>query len=326
MKSLQTLSKLATLWLLAVVTAGEAPAKADNYPTHPVRFVVGFSPGGTGDILARMMGQWLTERLGQSVIIENKPGAASNLAIQSVINSPPDGYTLTLITASNPINSTFFEKLPFDLARDIAPVAGVMRGPLVMEVHPSVPARTIAEFIAYAKANPGKSSIASSGVGTTSHLTGELFGTMTGVNMVHVPYRGAAPALTDLVAGQVQVFVDVLPSSLPHIQRGAVRALGVTTATRFDALPDIPAIGEAVPGFEVSGWAGIAVRTGTSPEIVDKLNREINAALAQPAIKARLFDLGGVPIPLTPAQFAAFIAAETEKWAKVIKASGIKAQ
>jgi tripartite-type tricarboxylate transporter receptor subunit TctC len=326
MKSLQTLSKLATLWLLALVTAGEAPAKADNYPTHPVRFVVGFAAGGSGDILARIMGQWLSERLGQPVIIENKPGAASNLAIQSVINSPPDGYTLTLITASNAVNSTFFEKLPFDLARDVAAVAGVMRGPLVMEVHPSVPARTVAEFIAYAKANPGKISIASSGVGTTSHLAGELFGTMTGINMVHVPYRGAAPALTDLLAGQVQAYVDVLQASLPHIQRGAVRALGVTTATRSDALPDVPAIGETVPGFEVSGWLGIGVRTGAPAEIVEKLNREINAGLAQPAIKARLSDLGGAPMPLTPAQFAAFIAAETDKWTKVIKASGIKAE
>jgi tripartite-type tricarboxylate transporter receptor subunit TctC len=326
MKSLQTLSKLATLWLLALVTAGEAPAKADNYPAHPVRFVVGFAPGGSGDILARMIGQWLTERLGQPVIIENKPGAASNLAIQSVINSPPDGYTLTLITASNPINSTFFEKLPFDLARDIAPVAGVMRGPLVMEVHPSVPARTIAEFIAYAKANPGKISIASSGVGTTSHLAGELFGTMTGVSMVHVPYRGAALALTDLLADQVQVYVDVLQASLPHIQRGAVRVLGVTTATRCDALPDVPAIGETVPGFEVSGWLGIGVRTGTPAEIVEKLNREINAGLAAPAIKAHLADLGAAPMQLTPVQFAAFIAAETDKWAKVIKASSIKAE
>jgi tripartite-type tricarboxylate transporter receptor subunit TctC len=270
------------------------------------------------------MGLWLSERLGQPVIIENKPGAATNLSIQSVVNSPPDGYTLVFLSVGNAINTTFFEKLPFDVARDITPVAGMVRTPFVMEVHPSVPATTIAEFISYAKANPGKISIASFGVGTTSHLAGELFKAMTGVNMVHVPYRGAAPALTDLIAGQVQVYMDALPASLPHIQRGALRALGVTTTTRSDALPDVQTIGETVPGFEVSGWTGIGVRSGTPPEIVEKLSREINAGLADPTIKARYAELSAFPMPFTSAQFATYVAAETDRWAKLIKASGIK--
>ncbi|HKD24533.1 MAG TPA: tripartite tricarboxylate transporter substrate binding protein [Xanthobacteraceae bacterium] len=314
------------MWLLSLVIAGEAPAKAENYPTHPVRFVVGFPSGGTADIQARIMGQWLSERLGQPVIIENKPGAASNLSIQSVINSRPDGYTLVLLSLNNVINSTFFEKLPFEIARDITPVAGIAWGPIVMEVHPSVPARTIAEFIAYAKGNPGKISIASFGVGSMSHLVGELFKTMTGVNMVHVPYRGDAPALADLIAGHVQVYMGPLTASLPHIKQGALRVLGVATSTRLDALPDVPTISETVPGFEASGWAGIGVRAGTPPEIVETINREINAGLAVPAIRARLSDLSAFPMPLTPAQFATFIAAETAKWAKVIEASGVKAE
>jgi tripartite-type tricarboxylate transporter receptor subunit TctC len=325
MKSLQALAKLGTL-CLSLVIAGEVPAKAENYPTRSLRFVVGYPAGGSGDIAARIMGQWLSERLSQPVIIENKPGASSNLAIQSVINAPPDGYTLVLLTISNVINSTFFEKLPFDLARDIMPVAGLTLTPMVMEVHPSVPARTIAEFIAYAKTNPGKINIASFGVGTSSHLAGELFRTMTGVNMVHVPYRGDAPALTERIAGRVHVYVTPLSASLPHIQRGALRALGVTTATRSDALPDVPTIGETVPGFEISGWSGIGVRTGTPPEIVEKLNREINAGLAEAAIKARYAELAAVPMPLTSAQFATLMAAETDKWARVISASRIKAE
>jgi tripartite-type tricarboxylate transporter receptor subunit TctC len=324
MNSCQTLAKLAILWLLSLVIASEVPAKAENYPTHPVRFVVGFPAGGTADIQARIMGQWLSERLGQPMIIENKPGAASNLSIQSVINSPPDGYTLVLLSHNNVINPTFLEKLRFDLARDIIPVAGMTRSPIVMEVHPSVPARTIAEFIAYARANPGKISIASFGVGSMQHLMGELFKTMTGVNMVHVPYRGDAPALADLIAGQVQVYMAPLPASLPHIQRGALRALGVATSTRSDALPEVPTISETVPGFEASGWAGVGIRAGTPPEIVEKLNREINAGLAESPIKVRYAELGAFPMPLTSAQFATYIAAETDKWARVIRASGIK--
>jgi tripartite-type tricarboxylate transporter receptor subunit TctC len=324
MKPGQALAALATLWLFSAVIAGEGPAKAEDYPTRPVRLIVGFPPGGSGDILARIMGQGMSQRLGQSVIIENKPGAASNLSIQSAINSPPDGYTLVCLSVSNAINATFFEKLPFDINRDITAVAGMARTPFVMEVHPSVPAKTIGELISHAKANPGKMSIASFGVGTTSHLAGELFKMMVGVNLVHVPYRGAAPALTDLIAGQVQVYMDALPASLPHIQQGVLRALGVTTTKRSDALPDVPTIGEAVPGFEVSGWTGLGVRSGTPSEIVERLNREVNAVLAEPTIKARYAELGAFPMPFTSAEFTAYVAAETDRWAKVIKASGVK--
>ena len=299
-------------------------ASALDYPKQPVRWIVGFQPGGAGDTQARIMGRWLAERLGRPVIIENKPGAGSNIAVQTVVNLPADGHTLLFVSPANAINATLYENLPFNLLRDVAPVAGLVSSPLVMEVHPTVPANSLAEFIAYAKANPGKINMASFGVGTTSHLAGELFKVMTGVSLVHVPYRGAAPALTDLVGGQVQMMFDVLGGSRAHIAAGKLRALAVTTAARSDVLPDVPTVSETVPGYEVSGWSGVAVRSGTPREIVERLNQEINAGLANPAVKAQLVDTGSVPMPLTPAEFGAFVSAETEKWGKVVKFSGAK--
>jgi tripartite-type tricarboxylate transporter receptor subunit TctC len=299
-------------------------AKAQAYPTRPVRLIVGFAAGGAADTIARLMGQWLSERLGHQIIIENKVGAGANLAVQAVVNSPPDGYTLLFVTASNAINQTLYDTLPF--LRDIAPVAGLVELPLVMEVNPSVPAKNVAEFIAYAKANPGKINMAHNGVGTTPHLGGELFKQMTGVDMVHVSYRGSALALTDMLGGRVQVFFDVLSSSLAHIQSGKLRALAVTTATRSGVLPDVPTIGETVPGFELSTWYGVGVPKGTPPEIIEKLNHEVNAGLANPAIKTRLAEMVTTPLSLSPAEFGTYIAAETEKWGKVIRAANIKPQ
>jgi len=309
----------------AVLPATTHPARALDYPTRPVRFIVGWPAGGTGDILGRIMGQWLSGRLGQPFIIENRPGAASNLSVQTTINSPPDGYTLVYLSSSNAINVSFYQTLPFDLDRDITPIAAFARIPFVMEVHPSIPAKTLVDFIGYAKANPGKVSMASFGIGSTSHLAGELLKSMAGIDMLHVPYRGAAPALTDLLAGQVQVYFDALPASLPHIQRGALRALAVTTAERSDVLPDVPTVGETVPGYEVSGWSGIGARSGTPREIVDRLNRDINAGLEDPGIKARFRELSITPMSLTPAQFGAYVAAEAEKWRPLIRAAGIRA-
>ena len=309
----------------AVLPATTHPARALDYPTRPVRFIVGWPAGGTGDILGRIMGQWLSGRLGQPFIIENRPGATSNLSVQTTINSPPDGYTLVYLSSSNAINVSFYQTLPFDLDRDITPIAAFARIPFVMEVHPSIPAKTLVDFIGYAKANPGKVSMASFGIGSTSHLAGELLKSMAGIDMLHVPYRGAAPALTDLLAGQVQVYFDALPASLPHIQRGALHALAVTTAERSDVLPDVPTVGETVRGYEVSGWSGMGARSGTPREIVDRLNRDINAGLEDSAIKARFRDLSITPMPLTPAQFATYVAAETEKWRPLIRAAGIRA-
>jgi tripartite-type tricarboxylate transporter receptor subunit TctC len=308
----------------AALAAVSRIARAQTYPTRPVRMIVGFPPGGSSSITARIVCQWLSERLGQQFIVENKPGAGTNIAVQAVVTSPHDGYTLLSVSSSNASNATLYESLPFNFLRDIAPIAGTTSFPLVMVVHPSVSARTVAQFIAHAKANPGKISMASFGVGTTGHLTGELFKAMTGVNLVHVPYRGSAPALTDLVGGQVQVMFDVLASSLPHIQSGALRALAVTPSTRADALPDVPTVGDTVPGFEATGWQGVGAPRGTPPEIVDTLNREINAALANPSIKARLADLGYTPILSTPAQFGKLVAEETEKWGTVIRTANIK--
>ncbi len=300
-------------------------AWAQTYPTKPVRILVGFAPGGGVDIMARLIGQWLSERLGQPFVIENRPVAGTNITTQVVVSAPPDGYTLLLVNAANAINATFYGNLNFNFLRDIAPVAGIMRVPLVMVVNPSVPATTIPEFIAYAKANPGKINMASGGIGGPSHVSGELFNMMAGVSMVHVPYRGAGPALVDLLGGQVQVLFNSPPASIEYIKAGALRALAVTTATRAEALPDIPTVGEFVPGYEASQWYGVGVPKDTPTEIVDKLNKEINAGLADPKIKARLADLGGDVLVLSPADFGKYIADETEKWGNVIRALNIKA-
>ena len=301
-------------------------ARAQTYPSRPVHWIVSFPAGGPNDIVARIIGQYLSDHLGQQFVIENRAGAGGNIGMQSVLTSAPDGYTIAFVGPNYAINATLYEKLPFNFIRDSAPVAGTMRLANVMEVHPAVPANNVAEFIAYAKANPGKINFASGGVGTSPHLSGELFKTMTETNIVHVPYRGTAPALTDLVAGQVQVMFDNIPGSIGHIRTGKVRALGVTAAKRVAALPDVPTIGETVPGYEVSIWYGIAAPRGTPPEIVEKLNQAVNAVLAYPKLQARLAELGGEPMPMTPAEFGKLVAEETEKWAKVIRAANIKVE
>jgi tripartite-type tricarboxylate transporter receptor subunit TctC len=301
-------------------------AVALDYPTKPVRWIVGYPAGGSTDILARLIGQWLSARLGQQFIIENRPGAGNNLGTEQVVRAAPDGYTILLVNPANAINTTLYEKLSFDFVRDIAPVAGLIRVPNVMEVNPSVPAKTVPEFIAYAKANPGKINLASSGNGTSIHMSGELFKMMTGLAMQHVPYRGSAPMLTDLLAGQVQVTFDNMPSSIEHIRAGKLRALAVTTAMRSEALPDVPVVADFVPGYEASAWFGLGAPKGTPPEIVELLNKEVNAAVADPNVRARLADMGGMLINGTPAEFGKIIAEETEKWAKVVKFSGAKAE
>jgi len=306
----------------AALPAVSRVAWAQTYPTRPVRLIVGVAAGGGTDIVARLISQWLSERLGQQFIVENRPGAGSNIATEVVVRAPPDGYTLLTVGAPAAINATlYYDKLNFNFIRDIAPVAGIMRGPLVMLVNPSFPAKTVPEFIAYAKANPGKINMASGGNGTTPHVTGELFKMMTGVDMVHVPYRGAGPAITDLLGGQVQVLFD---NPIEHIRAGRLRALAVTTTTRSEALPDIPTLGEFVPGYDASGWFGIGAPKDTPVQIIDRLNREINACLADPRMKARLTDLGGIVLSGSPADLGKHIAEETEKWAKVIKFAGIK--
>ena len=301
-------------------------AWAQTYPTKPVRIIVGFPPGGGGDFGARLIGQWLSERLGQPFIIENRPGAGSNIAADAVVHAPADGYTLLLVSSANASNATLYEKLNFNFLRDIAPVAGIFRVPNVVEVHPSVPPNTVLEFIAYAKANPAKINMASAGIGSTSHLAGELFKLMTGINLLHVPYRGSAPALTDLLGGQVQVLFDPISSSIEHIRAGKLRVLAVTTTTRSTALPDIPTVADFVPGYEASLCVGIGAPRNTPVEIVDRLNKEINAALANPKINAQLADVGGMALAVTPADFGKLIADETEKWGKVVQAAGIKAE
>jgi tripartite-type tricarboxylate transporter receptor subunit TctC len=300
-------------------------AWAQSYPTRPVRLIVGFAPGGATDIMARLMGQSLSERLGQQFVIENRPGAASNVGTEAVVNAAPDGYTLLLVTSVNAINATLYEKLNFNLIRDVAPVASTHREPFVMEANPSVPVKTVAEFIAHAKANPGKINMASAGIGSGNHVSGELFKMMTGVNLVHVPYRGAGPSLVDLLGGQVQVTFPTMSSSIEYVRAGRIRALAVTTATRSPVLPDIPTVAEFVPGYESSFWTGVGAPKNTPAEIVDKLNKEINAALADPKMKARLADLGATALPGSRADFGRLIADETEKWAKVVKFAGIKA-
>jgi tripartite-type tricarboxylate transporter receptor subunit TctC len=316
-------------FLQLAATAASLPAMApmaaaQAYPTRPVRIIVGFVAGGPTDVIARIIGQWLSERLGQQFIVENRPGASGNLATEAVVNAPADGYTLLLTAPVNTINATLFDKLTFNFIRDIAPVASIIRTFYVMEVNPSVPANTVPEFIAYAKANPGKINMASPGSGTPQHVAGEQFKMMTGIEMVHVPYRGAVPALTDLISGQVQVMFDNMASSLGHIRAGKLRPLAVTTATRSEALPDIPTVGDFVPGFEASAQFGIGAPRNTPTEIVERVNKEINAGLADPKIKARLADLGGAVLGGSPADFARLIAEETEKWGKVVKFSGAR--
>jgi len=299
-------------------------AWAQTYPTRTVRLVVGFPPGGGTDIIARLIGQWLSERLGQQLVIENRPGAGSNIATEGVVRAAADGYTLLLVSAAHAINATLYDRLNYNFLRDIAPVAGVIRVPNLMEVNPSLPPKSVPEFIAYAKANPGKVNYASGGNGTAQHLAGELFKIMTGVDMVHVPYRGDAPALTDLIGGQVQVMFGNMPSSIEHIRAGKLRPLAVTTAARSEALPDLPPVGDFVPGYEASTWQGLGAPGNTPAEIVGKLNKEINAALSDPKIKAKLADLGGTVLSGPPADFGRLIADETEKWGKVIRAANIK--
>jgi tripartite-type tricarboxylate transporter receptor subunit TctC len=299
-------------------------ARAQNYPARPVRLVVGFAPAGAQDVLARLIGQWLSERLGQQFIVDNRPGGGGNIGAEAVVNAPADGYTLLLVGPPNMINATLYEKLNFNFIRDIAPVAGMVRVSNVMEVHPAVPTKSVSEFMSYAKANPGKINMASGGNGTAGHVAGELFKMMTGVNMVHVPYRGEGPALTDLIGGQVQVMFGVMPSSIQHIRSGKLRALAVTTATRSEALPDIPPIGEFVPGYEASAAFGLGAPKNTASVIIGKLNSEINAALADAKMKARLAELGTTVLPGSSADFGKLIAAETEKWGKVVKFAGMR--
>jgi tripartite-type tricarboxylate transporter receptor subunit TctC len=308
----------------AALPAVSRVAWGQTYPSRPVRWIVGVAPGGTLDILARLMGQRLMEQLGQQFVIENRPGGGTNIATEAVVRAPADGYTLLLVAPPNAINATLYEKLNFNFIRDIAPVASIGRVPLVMVVNPSVPAKTVPEFIAFAKANPGKISMASGGNGTTPHVAGELFKMMAGIDMVHVPYRGAGPAITDLLGGQVQVLFAGAPESIEHIRAGRLRPLAVTDTTRLEVLSDIPTVGEYVPGYEAISFTGVGVPKNVPAEIVDKLNREINAALADPTIKARLADLGSTPFANSPADFARFMIDETEKWGKVIRAANIK--
>ena len=308
----------------AALPAVSRVARAQAYPARPVRWIVPYPPGGAADPIARLIGPFLSERLGKPVVIENKPGAGANIGTEFVVRSPPDGHTLLFITTANMINATFYRDLSFDFMRDITPVAGLVRLPLVLEVNPSVPVKTVAELIAYAKANPGKVNFASAGVGTSLHLAAELFNMMTGTKMIHVPYRGAAPALTDLLAGQVQVLFDNLFTSLEHIKAGKLRAVGVATAARVQQLPDLPTVADAVPGYEASSVFGVGVPTGTPREITELLNRELDAALADPRIRGRLLELTAIPIPSLAAEFRAEMVATTEKWGRVIRVANIK--
>jgi tripartite-type tricarboxylate transporter receptor subunit TctC len=311
----------------AALPAISRVARAQAYPTRPVRLIVGFGPGGAADIVARLIGQWLSERLGRPFVIEDRPGAASNLATEAVVNSPPDGYTLLMISTPQAINATLYEHLNFKFVRDIAPIASIWRGgPAVMEVSPSFPAKTVPEFIAYAKANAGRINMASAGIGSINHIYGELFKLMAGVDMVHVPYRGTGPALTDLMGGQVQVIFDSLASSIAYINTGKLRPLAITSASRMALLPDIPTVAEFVPGYEATYWLGIGAPRNTPPEIVDKLNKQINAGLADPTIKARIADLGYTPFASSSADFGKLVADDAEKWGSVIRAANIKVE
>jgi tripartite-type tricarboxylate transporter receptor subunit TctC len=301
-------------------------ARAQAYPSRPVRIVVAFAAGGTTDIVARVIGQWLSERLGQQFIVENRPGGSGNIGTEAVVRASADGYTLLLAPPATATNTTLYDRLNFNFIRDIAPIAGIIRVPGVMEVNPSVPARSVPEFIAYAKANPGKVNMASAGSGTPQHISGELFKLMTGVEMVHVPYRGNAPALTDLLGGQVQVMFDTMPNSIEYIKAGKLRPLAVTTTTRWEGLPELPTVSDFVPGYEASGWYGLVAPKNTPGEIIDKLNKEVNAFLNDPKMKRRLADMGGTLLGGAPDDFGKLIADETDKWAKVIRAGNIKAE
>ncbi|MDB5921348.1 MAG: transporter [Betaproteobacteria bacterium] len=321
MKNVVTIALACCAGLIAATSSLYA---AETYPARPVRWIVPYTPAGTTDILARIMSQWLTQRTGQQFVVDNRPGGGNNIGTELAIKSPPDGYTVFLVNPANAINASLYTKLPFNFLRDMEPVAGLVRVPNVMEVPRAFPAKTVPEFIAYAKKNPGKVNMASSGSGTSVHLSGELFKAMTGIEMQHVPYKGAGPALIELIAGQVHVLFDNLPSSIGHIKGGELRALAVTTLKRSPALPDVPTVNDSVPGYEASAWFGMSVPKGTPPAIIQKLNREINAALADPTMKARLAELGGDPIAGSPADFWKLHAAETEKWAKVVKFAGAK--
>ena len=310
----------------AALTAVTRIADAQTYPTRPVHIIVGYAPGGATDIMARLVGQWLSERLGQQFVIENRPGAGSNIAAEAVVRAPADGYTLLLVGVSNAINATLYDRLNFNFIRDITPVAGIIRDTYVMVVNPSFPAKTVPEFVAYAKVNPGKINLGSPGIGTPPHVAGELFKMMAGVNLVHVPYRSIAAAMTDLISGQVQVMFVSTAASKDYVKAGTLIALAVTSLTRLEELPNIPAVGEVLSGYEASVWFGIGAPKATPAEIVDKLNTEVNAALADPKMKARLADLGGDMLAYSPADFGTFVADETEKWGKVIRALNIKAE
>jgi tripartite-type tricarboxylate transporter receptor subunit TctC len=305
-----------------IAVAGLVTTAVAQYPNKPVKWIVPYPPAGTTDVLARIVAQWLSENIGQQVVVENKPGAGNNIGTEFVVNAPPDGYTMLLVNPANGINASLYKKLPFNFVRDIAPVAGIVRTPNVMVLTTKLPMKTVSEFLAYCKANPGKVSMASSGSGTSTHLSGELFKSMTGCNMVHVPYKGAGPALIDLIGGQVQVFFDNLPSSAGHIKSGNLRALAVTSTTRDPSFPDVPTVADTVPGYEATAWFGVGMPKGTPREAIDKMNAAINKALADPKLRARLADLGGSPIAGTPEDFGKIIVAETEKWAKVVASSG----
>ena len=319
------LARLAALAALAAATLGPV-AQAADYPVRPVKWIVPYPPAGTTDVLARIVAQWLTEKMGQPFVVENKPGAGNNLGVEAVVNSPPDGYTMLLVNPANGINATLYKNLTFNFIRDLAPVAGLVRTPNVMEVTPSLPVKTVKEFIDYCKANPGKVNMASSGSGTSVHLSGELFKSMTGCDMLHVPYKGAGPALVDLMGGQVHVLFDNLPSSIGHIKSGKLRALAVTSEQREPSLPGVPTVAETVPGYEATAWFGIGMPKGTPREVIDKINAEVNRALADPKMRERLAELGGKPIGGTPEDFGKVIAAETAKWEKVVISSGAKVE
>jgi tripartite-type tricarboxylate transporter receptor subunit TctC len=309
---------------VAALPAVSRVARAQAYPSRPIRIIVGFAAGGANDIVARLLGQWLAERLGQPFIVENRPGANTNIAAEAAINAAPDGYTLLVATVSNAVSATLYEKLKFNFIRDTAPVASIARGTYVMVVNPSVPAKTIPEFILYAKNNPGKVTMASAGAGSAPHVAGELFNKMTGIKMLHVPYRGDAPAITDLIGAQVQVYFSTLPGSIEYIRSGKLRALAVTTAARSEVLPETPSVGEFVPGFDASQWSGVVAPRNTPAPIIERLNKEINVALADAKIKARISELGSAVFPGSPSDFGKFIADETEKWGKVVRAANIR--
>src|SRR6202140_4736594 len=308
----------------AVLPAVSKNATAQNYPTRPIRLIVGYTPGGSADLTSRLMGQWLSERLGQPFVIENRPGGGTNIATEAVVRAPPDGYTLLLAAPANAINATLYDKLNFDFLRDTEPVAGIIRFPNVVVVNPSLPVNSIPELIAYAKANPGKLNMASSGNGSTIHMSGELFKMLTGINMVHVPYRGGAPALTDLISGQVHVMFDNIPTCAEYVKTGRLRGLAVTSTTRSAVLPDLPTVADFLPGYEASAWYGVVAPKKTPAELIDKMNAEINAVLATPVAKTRFADLGAFLLPGSPADFGKLLADETEKWGKVVKFSGAK--